>query len=67
MIAAKSNELEIVRDAISNARNNDEAVQASVSVLAERLERLKKRCNLFADVEFSSDVQRLAENAVALS
>lgn len=50
-----------VQDSISGVRPVDEETYSSVSVLAERLERLKSASSLFAGVTFSDDVAGLAD------
>lgn len=50
---------QIVARTLAGERPFDEQSQASVAVLAERLERLKSHGGLFADVEFSPYLQQL--------
>jgi len=54
------NECQIVKDSITGKRSIDEQTFASVAILADRLERLKKSEKLFAGVRFSSAVRKLA-------
>jgi len=48
-----------VSDCISGRKTIDEGVLASVSILSDRLERLKTSSSLFAGVSFSDDVEAL--------
>ena len=63
-----SNYCQIVRDSIAGERVVDEKTFASLTILAERLERLKKLGKNFSNVTFSSAVEELAsrENVVAV-
>jgi len=69
MIEADSNHCRIVRDSLSGKRAVDEQTFASVAVLGERLERLKKLDKIFDSIAFSPDAEKLKEqkNAVAIS
>ncbi len=60
MIESDSNHCQIVRDSIVGKRAVDEQTFASLTILAERLERLKNLDKTFGDVEFSAAVKRLA-------
>ena len=60
-------EYQIVKDSITGKRDIDEQTFASVAILAERLERLKKSDRLFAEVRFSSAVRRLARQRKAVA
>jgi len=68
MIELDSNHCQIVRDSIAGKRTVDEQTFASLTILTERLERLKKLDNVFGNVAFSSVVTKLArqKNAVAI-
>jgi len=68
MIESDSNHCQIVRDSIVGKRAVDEQSFASLTILAERLERLKNLDKIFGDVEFSSAVKKLKgqKNAVAV-
>lgn len=54
-----SNHCQIVEKSVSGERVVDEQTFASVEILAERLERLKKVDKLFAHVEFSPYAKKL--------
>ena len=58
---------QIVARTLAGERPFDEQSQASVAVLAERLERLKSHGGLFAGVEFSPYVQRLRQRSDPIS
>jgi len=68
MIEGDSNHCQIVRDSIVGKRAVDEQTFASLTILGERLERLKNLDGVFGDVEFSSAVKKLKgrRNAVAV-
>ena len=68
MIELDSNHCQIVRDSIAGKRTVDEQTFASLTILTERLERLKKLDNVFGNVAFSRVVKKLTrqENAVAI-
>ena len=63
-----SNHCQIVRDSIVGKRVVDEQTFASLTILTERLERLKKVDEIFGNVAFSPAVKRLKgqKNAVAI-
>ena len=54
-------ELMEVSDCINGRKPIDEGVLASVAILSDRLENLKRTSNLFAGVSFSDDVEALAQ------
>jgi len=64
----ETNHFQIVKDSIACGRGVDEQTFASLTILAERLERLKKLDNAFSDIAFSPAVKKLAKrgNAVAV-
>ncbi len=68
MIEGDSNHCQIVRDSIIGKRAVDEQTFASLTILTERLERLKKVDEIFGSVVFSSAVKKLKgqKNAVAV-
>ena len=68
MIEVDSNHCQIVRDSLAGERMVDEETFASLTILTERLERLKKLDKIFSSVTFSSAVKKLArqKNAVAV-
>jgi len=63
-----SNHCRIVRDSIIGKRAVDEQTFASLTILTERLERLKKVDKIFGSVVFSPAVKELKDqkNAVAI-
>ncbi|MGD8500712.1 MAG: hypothetical protein PVJ86_08690 [Phycisphaerales bacterium] len=69
MIGTDSNHCKIVAESLAGERAVDEQTFASLAILDERLERLKKLDEAFSGVEFSSDVEELRsrKNAVAVS
>ena len=54
-----SNHCQIVADSITGKRGVDEKTFASVSILEERLERLKKLDKAFGNISFSPEVEQL--------
>ena len=64
-----SNHCQIVSESLSGDRAVDERTFASLSVLAERLERLQELDSAFSGVGFSPDVEALQrrKNAVAIA
>ncbi len=64
-----SNHFQIVSESLSQERGVDERTYASLSVLSERLERLKELDGVFSGVSFSPDVEALQrrKNAVAIA
>jgi len=69
MIEAGVNHCRIVRDSLCGEREVDEQSFASLTVLGERLERLKKSDEIFESVEFSPAAKELKKrrSAVAVS
>jgi hypothetical protein len=59
VIGMDSNHCEVVKDSIIGKRATDEQTFASLAVLSERLERLRKLDKVFSAVEFSSAVEKL--------
>lgn len=59
MIGMDSNHCEVVRESIAGKRTIDEQTLASLAILSERLERLKKLDKVFSAVEFSPAVKKL--------
>ena len=51
---------QVVRESLSGEREVDEQSFASLAILTERLERLKKHGKAFSNVTFSSAVKKLA-------
>ena len=60
MLTLKPDETEIVRASLCGQRHVDEKTYSSVAVLAERLDRLKRKSSLFSAVTFSSEAEQLA-------
>ncbi|MCU0913664.1 MAG: hypothetical protein MUC88_03765 [Planctomycetes bacterium] len=59
--------LRIVNETLAGERPADEQTHAAVAILAERLERLKQRSSLFAEIGFSPHVKRLKPQAQAMA
>ena len=59
MIGTDSNHCRIVAECLAGQRDVDEQTLASLSVLDERLERLKKLGGAFSGVVFSRAVEQL--------
>jgi len=59
MIATDSNHYRIVAESLAGKRDIDEQTFASLAILGERLERLKKLDEVFSGVAFSSAVEKL--------
>ncbi len=68
MIEMSSSHCQIVRNSLSGKRAVDEQTFASLAILTERVERLKKVDKIFSNVAFSSVVKKLKgqKNAVAV-
>jgi predicted GTPase len=56
----------IVSESLTGEREVDERTFASIAILTERLERLKRFGGLFAGVDFSTNVKRLKSRADAV-
>lgn len=56
----------IVSQSLAGERLVDEQTDASVAILADRLERLKQSSSLFAGVMFSPYVQKMRRHAEAM-
>ena len=67
MIEAGSNHFQILRDSIVGKRAVDEQTFASLAILTERLERLKKLDKVFDRVAFSPGVKKLAGQKKAVA
>ena len=61
MIGMDSSHCQILEKSISGERAVDEQTFASLAILTERLERLKKLGKDFSSVGFSSAVKKLAK------
>lgn len=57
----------IVGESLAGARRVDEQTYASVSVLSERLERLRQSSPLFAGVTLSAYAENLSRQAEAVA
>jgi len=68
MIGMDSNHCRIVAGSLVGEREVDERTFSSLSILRERLERLKEIDGTFSGIEFSPEVQKLHErkNEVAV-
>ncbi len=68
MIEVDSNHCQIVEKSLTGERAVDEQTFASLTILAERLQRLKNLDKIFSSVTFSPDVRELkaGKNAVAV-
>ena len=68
MIGTDSNHCRIVAESLAVKREVDEQTYASLTILDERLERLKQLNGAFSDVAFSPDAEKLLshKNAVAV-
>ena len=68
MIGTDSNHCRIVTESLAGKREVNEQTFASLTILDERLERLKKLNGAFSGVEFSPDAEKLLshKNAVAV-
>lgn len=58
---------EIVLNSLSNNRTIDEQTFASINTLTERLENVRRLHRSFIDIEFSPQVQALAEQEMKLA
>jgi len=54
-----SDHCRIVSRSLTGEREVDEETFASLTILTERLERLKKLDDVFSDIDFSSDMKKL--------
>jgi hypothetical protein len=62
MIELYPNHCEVVKNSLSGTRTIDEQTYASVAVLGDRLQRVRKLGQGFSRVEFSPAVKRLITN-----
>lgn len=67
MIEANSNHCRIVAGSLAGKRTVDEQTFASLAILGERLERLKKHDAVFSGVTFSSAVKKLQNQKKAVA
>ena len=61
MIAMECSDFEVVRNTISGERVMDETALCSVAILAERLDRLRRKSSIFSSISFSPAVEELVE------
>jgi hypothetical protein len=68
MIGTDSNHCRIVTESLAGKREVDEQTFASLTILEERLERLKRVNGIFSGVAFSPDAEKLLsqKNTVAV-
>jgi len=69
MIGTDSNHFRIVTESLAGERGVDEQTFASLAILDERLERLKRLGGAFSGIGFSEDAMKLLrrKNTVAVS
>jgi hypothetical protein len=67
MTKVDSNHCRIVRDTLSGKRAADEQTFASLAILGERLEQLKKFNEIFGSVGFSPVIEKLIEQKSAVA
>lgn len=60
MLTTECDDFRTITDSLLGSRPIDEKTFASVSVLAERMERLKRSNSIFDSIKFSPDVSKLA-------
>ena len=58
-------EIQIVGESLCGQREIDEQTYASVSILAERLERVKNFGKGFSEISFSPEVEALTKQKIA--
>jgi len=66
MSGMDSNHCQVVRDALEGRKAVCGQTFASLAILSERLERLKRLDKIFCAVEFSPDVERLKTQKLAV-
>jgi len=67
MIGTDSNHCRIVAESLSGRRETDEKTLASLAVLDERLQKLKKLGGDFSDLAFSEDAEKVRRHEYAVS
>lgn len=67
MIGMDLNHCRIVQNSLNGVKAVDEQTFASLEILTERLERLKKLDRMFSGIEFSSAVERLKSRRKAVA
>lgn len=61
MMRTDSNHYRVVAESISGNREVDDQTLTSLTVLEEKLERLKKFDEMFSGIEFSSAVRKILD------
>jgi hypothetical protein len=61
MMRKDSSHYRIVAESIGGAREVDDKTLASLSILEERMEKLRKFDEMFSGIEFSSAVKKILE------
>ena len=61
MFQSNVNHYEVVKSALSGNRPVSEQAMASIAVLQERLERVKRYDKIFSRIAFSPSIQKLAK------
>jgi len=67
MIEADLNHCRIVQNSLTGERSVDEQTFASLAILTERLQHLKKLGETFANIEFSPAVKKLKSQNKAVA
>ncbi len=67
MIGTDSNHCRIVAESLAGERGADEQTFASLAILEEKLERLKKLDEAFSGVAFSRAVEQLRSQSSAIA
>ena len=60
MTVSKPDEAQVVMASLCGKRTIDEKTHSAISVLAERLEALKKTSHVFSDIAFSAHIEQMA-------
>ena len=60
MIGSESSHCNLLRESIAGSRSVDEDTFASLAILTERLDRVRKSGGAFAGVAFSPQVKKMA-------
>jgi len=66
MIETESSHFHVVEESLNGVRAVDEQTYASLAILGDRLERVKKMAGVFEGVEFSPAVKRLHRKKYAV-
>jgi hypothetical protein len=67
MIDMETDHCRIVEQSLSGQRGVDEQTFASLAILGERLERLKKLSGVFEEIRFSPAVKKLRRHKSAVA